>query len=357
MEIQTSGTVTSTITTGYDSKDRPMTTSTAVTGLASSSTQPAITTRYDDNTGSPVGTASTAGSASMSYDNWGRRTDYTNTPTNQTADSSATTYNQLGQVVSVVDGNGQTSYTYNGTDANGQPEYRDLLTAVKVKVTNGTEYTSTGAYDDAGILTLEKLPGNLIRRTGIDIAGDRTNLTVNGQGTDPNTGALVADQPWIGWSSASNALSQIVSENDSGNTDVGASSRSDRAYSYDQAGRLTQAQDHTGLPDANGITACQTRTYIFDANGNRTGQKTIDGSADGSCATTGGTQVSRAFDTADRLTAGGNGSGTYTYDQLGRQTIIPATDTPHPDRGDLALTYYDSDAIKSVTQNGQTYKL
>ncbi len=52
---------------------------------------------------------------------------------------------------------------------------------------------------------------------------------------------------------------------------------------------------------------------------------------------------------ADRLTGG------YTYDDLGRQTTLPAADTPAGGAaGDVTLGYYNTDAIKSIAQNGMT---
>jgi RHS repeat-associated protein len=62
----------------------------------------------------------------------------------------------------------------------------------------------------------------------------------------------------------------------------------------------------------------------------------------------------RAYDTADRPTTGANGTGTYTYDQLGRQTAIPAADAPKPADGDITLGYYDTDNTRTITQGGQT---
>jgi len=73
----------------------------------------------------------------------------------------------------------------------------------------------------------------------------------------------------------------------------------------------------------------------------------------------GTTTTSHAYDSADRLTTGpdtGSGpAGSYTYDALGRATTIPAGDTRNgSSAGDLTLSYYDSDAAHTITQNGQT---
>ncbi|WP_188898507.1 RHS repeat-associated core domain-containing protein [Microlunatus endophyticus] len=353
-EVKTSGSVTSTTTTSYNAQDRPTTVHLAVTGLSSSTPVPDTTTSYDTATGQVTGTTSSAGDTAMTYDNWGRQLTYTNTPAGQTPDAATTTYNTAGNIATVVDNNGQTSYTYDGTDANGAAEHRGLVTAVKVKTTGGTEYTSTGAYDPAGDLTLEKLPGNLIRRTTTDLAGDQTNLAINGQGIDPDTGNPAADQPWLGWDTTHNTQGQITSETTpDGTTDSTTDSGQTGSlnYTYDQAGRLTQVQDQTGTPDTDtGLAPCQTRTYTFDANGNRTSQTSIPAATDGTCTTTGGSSTTRAYDTADRPTTGANGTGTYVYDQLGRQTTIPAADTTTPTDGDISLGYYDTDAIHTISQ-------
>jgi RHS repeat-associated protein len=359
-EVDTSGSVTSTTTTSYDSKDRPTTTSTTVAGLASSTPVPAVTTSYDPVTGDVTGTTSTAGSTAITYDSWGRQLTYTNTPAGQPGDGSTTTYNPLGQVVSVVDNNGQTAYTYDGADANGQPETRGLITAVDVKLTGGTEYTSTGAYDHAGDLTLEKLPGKIIRRTGYDTAGNQTGYGYNGQVVSQTTGQFVDDQPWLAWTTIYTPLGQVNRDMTPGGAGYGTAlgataSALNRSFGYDRAGRLTFAKERYG----NGalISAepgCSTRTYTFDANGNRTGQNAVPPDANGACVTTGGSPTTRAYDTADRPTTGANGTGTYTYDQLGRQTVIPAADAPKPADGDIALGYYDTDNTRTITQNGAT---
>lgn len=349
-EVKTSGTVTSTTTTSYNAQDRPTTVHLAVTGLSSSTPVPNTTISYNTATEQVTGTTSSAGDTAMTYDNWARQLTYTNTPAGQTADTSTTTYNSAGDIAAVVDNNGQTTYTYDGTDANGASEHRGMITAIKVKTTGGTEYTSTGAYDPAGGLTVEKLPGNLIRRTTTDLAGDETNLAINGEGTDPDAGDPAPDQPWLGWDTAYNAQGQITGETTpDGTTDSGQTGSLN--YSYDQAGRLTQVQDQTGTPDAaTGLIACQTRTYTFDANGNRTAQAAIPAAVDGTCTTSGGTNTTRSYDAADRPTTGANGAGTYVYDPLGRQTTVPANDTATPGSGNVGLSYYDNDVAHSISQ-------
>jgi large repetitive protein len=44
--------------------------------------------------------------------------------------------------------------------------------------------------------------------------------------------------------------------------------------------------------------------------------------------------------------------GSYVYDGLGRQTVIPAGDAPYPDAGEVEAEYFDSDVPASVSQGG-----
>lgn len=356
-ETLTSGSVVSTATTTFDSGDRPAALATSVTGMSTSHPVPTIAFNYDLSMGADTGTSSAWGSTAISYDSWGRPTTYSNTPAGGSSDLTVTTYDLAGRVASVADGNGASTFGYNGIAADGNAERRGMATSVEVKLIGGTSYTSTGGYDPAGALVLEKLPGELIRRTNIDIAGHPTEVAVSGQGLDPVTNTLVADQPWFGWSTRSNVAGRAVHEWTPAGASLDSSTGttsilSDRHYGYDRAGRLTIVDDITG--DA----PCVTRSYAFDANGNRTSQTTASPGTGSTCSTT-GTTTSRTFDAADRPTSGANGIGAYVYDQLGRQTIIPAGDAPDSGAGNLELAYYDSDVVRSVKQAGRvtTYTL
>ncbi|MGJ6980516.1 hypothetical protein ACSDQ9_08310 [Aestuariimicrobium soli] len=354
--VTTSGTVTQTTTTGYDTAFRPTTSQTVTTGLASSTPVPATTTTYDP-AGRVASESNQWGTINHSYDEWGRETRYETTSGGQT-DYSNTTYDALGQVATVVTNQTTTVYTYDGTDALGQTERRGLTTKVTV-TTSGKTWTSTGAYDAQGTLTLEKLPGGIIKRSTYDTAGELVDHTWNGPATQAD-GTITPDQPWLAWSSRSDPAGRVVHEwmpdgQLATSGDLGAAvAASDRSYSYDPAGRLTQVRDLTGDPTITAATPCTLRTYGFDRNGNRTSQGTAT-SANNTRPTTVTSSVSPAYDTADRPTTGANGTGTYTYDPLGRQTSIPAVDTPQgATAGNTGLAYYDTDAIQSITQAGTT---
>ncbi|AQP52742.1 hypothetical protein BW733_17760 (plasmid) [Tessaracoccus flavescens] len=330
-----SGQVTRTETTTFDTKARPVTVTTSVTGLTSSEPVPAVTTSYD-NLGQVTGTTSSTGSTAMTYDTWGRQLTYTITPANGgTAETTTTVYNALGDVAKVVTPKSTTTNTYDGTDANGNTEHRGLLT--KTETTVGTfTTTAQAAYDATGQLVLEKLPAGIQRETSYDLTGELVDQQYKGPGPDGLT-------EWFAWSITANASGQIISEI-SPEVTAGAlaeATTADVRYSYDKAGRLTRVSDTTQ-------DQCTTRNYTFDNRGNRLGASET---SQETCTNT-NPATSWTYDTADRPLTSGTSS--YSYDQLGRQLTIPAVDAPNPNNGDIALGYYDDDSARSITQDGTT---
>ncbi len=325
-----------------------------------------------DNTG-----ALTAGTEiTTDYDKWARQTAYTPAP----GETTTTSYNAAGNVAQVVDPKGTTTYSYDGEgtgglDAAGKVEHRGLPTSMTISNPNGPALSFTGAYDPSGTLVDQTMPGGITQRVATDAAGQVTDESYSGQTSsinDDGTSTVDPDGVWVAWSRAYDAAGRVAQEWTPDGAAFGATlttgtgSGYSRAYGYDRAGRLVHVEDHT-IPAGAGAgatvdgstgslpagTTCQTRDYGFDANGNRTSLTRTGANADGSCATTGGTTTSWSYDTADRLTGG------YTYDALGRATTIPATDTPAVDggnttAGNLQLGYYDTDAIHTITQAGQT---
>jgi hypothetical protein len=111
------------------------------------------------------------------------------------------------------------------------------------------------------------------------------------------------------------------------------------SYSYDNLGRMTEAQETpTGK-------ACTAALYAYDEDSNRT-RETIRNSTNGTCLTTGGTTTVHSYDEADRLIDSGT-----TYEPFGGATAVPAADA-----GGHALesTYYASGALYTESQNAQT---
>lgn len=359
--VETSGSVTRTRTTTYLADGRTESFKIVVTGLPGSTPNPDKTYTYDQTTGLPTvitATAAdgTASSITTGYDGWGRKVSYQ--PTGQQA--TTTTYNAAGDVSTVSDQNGVTTHTYDGTDAVGRAEHRGLVTRVDV-TTSGTTWSSSAAYDAAGNVTTQKLPGNVTRTDELDNAGQLVGLRYTGQVTTANADGTTTVEPnggWLSWSRENHITGQTTHEwTPDGAAFTGATNDApgdarpyDRAYVYDAAGDLIQARDRTA-PTGTDIVAnadsqpCETRRYTYDRNGNRVSTSTATVTS-GPCPTSGGSVKTNSFDTADR-------PATHTYDPLGRATSIPAGDTPIGSQ-ELTLGYYDNDGLRSQSHGTST---
>ena len=374
------GGATRTTDTTYLPDGRVNTEKTSVSdALPDSKAVPTSKNLYDDATGISIGTATLGENGAevaktfSKIDQWGRTVSYFNAADEETK----TTYTVTGQVASIVTPHGTTTYTYDGIDANGKEERRGL--PVAMTVTNhgadGTNRTYTAAYDAAGALTDQAMPGGVTQARSYDQAGRAEGLAYSGQVTstaDDGT-TSTATGPWIAWTQKRNTLGQVAAETTpdgallTGDTTGDLAAAYHRNYTYDRAGRLTTVHDRTAAPGtiintdpAEGkLTACTTRTYTFDANGNRTALATSPAAADGNCSTVDPVTRTWAYDAADRVLTGANNTGTYVYDGLGRQTTLPAADAPATrthaaGAGDITLGYYHTEQAQSITRNGTT---
>lgn len=104
--------------------------------------------------------------------------------------------------------------------------------------------------------------------------------------------------------------------------------------------RLTQVKDAA-------VAVCTSRNYTFDAADQR---NLIANVGDGVC--TDGTAVARSWsnDKADRVLNAGTGQGSYVYDALGRQTLVPVGDVPGG--SDIEIAYFDDDLARSIATGG-----
>ena len=121
------------------------------------------------------------------------------------------------------------------------------------------------------------------------------------------------------------------------------STLSHQAYTYDNAGRLTQVQNTPAGKD------CTTRIYAYDEDTNRTSLTTREPDTEGKCATEGGKVQEHTYDTADRLTDPG-----IAYNTFGDITTLPAADAEESAAHALTNTYYTDNQVASQTQNEQT---
>jgi RHS repeat-associated protein len=412
--VETSGAATRTTETRYDTAGRVLATWTTTSGLTGSTARPGTFTHYRtadglvDYTGdlnAAKTDADPVARSSTTYDAWGRAL----TTTNDLGDITTTAYvpggqSGAGSVATLTENPAATgqpdqvsTYTYDGTDADGKTEGRGLLTGLTITragAAGGTgSLTFAAAYDAQGKLVTQKLPGQLTQRTAYDEAGEPAALTYAGTvqpvtlrldtNGDPVTdangdpiydpdGAPQADQPWLAWTVVNDTQGRVATETTGpaaafdGNPgvtdpaditpyDTGHAIGSDRQYGYDAAGRLTSVTDHTATGHGADLTTspCKVRTYAFDANGRRTALTEAthtDGDCAGSTSVTTTSSSFNYYDTADRPTQGQGGSGQYVYDPMGRQTTLPGVDAPNQAGGNITLGYFDDDLARTITQ-------
>ena len=328
---QSRTTTTTYLASGYGSRVDTVAT-TASTGTAI----PTTSTSYDPATGLPVrvsvaatGTQA-ATSAATGYDDFGRVISYTDNEqaSGGQVNTTTTSYGDTtGLVASVTDAHGSTTYAYNQGG-----ESRDLATTV---TPSGLGGSFTASFDGDGNLVTQAWPNGLTQTRSLDESGQVTNLSdrVNGRS-------------WLVDAATPSIRGQVLADNLTGE----ASYADARAYSYDQAGRLTKASD-TLSPS--GAGACSTRTYGFDADSNRVDAATYAPATGGGCqTTTAASHVTHAYDIADRLTSAGSDAG-VVYDGFGRITTLPAGDTGNAGAA-ATIAYYANDLVRSQTQAGTT---
>ncbi|WP_417564600.1 DNRLRE domain-containing protein [Microbacterium sp.] len=341
-----------TTTTTYDTSGRQVTTGTTLTGSTSAEQVPVTKTVYDPTTGLVTATQSMneAGTVTAqqttSYDLWGRVTS-TTSDQGQTATTTYVAPGQAGagQIAATADPQGTVGYTYDGTDANGNPEQRGLAT--RMTVSGVGEYRA--AYDDLGAMITQRAPGGIVQSFTYDDLGRLVEQEYDGQviDVDETTGAeTVSTGLWLAWAREYDVQGRVVAEHAPEAPFAGASDAASREFGYDTAGRLVRVQDRTtGL--------CLTRQYTFDVRGNRTGLATTAPGADGACAGGTTTSTSWTYDLSSRVLSGAGGAGAYTYDVLGRVMTMPAADAPHPAAGNITLGYFVSDQPRTAGQGDQ----
>ena len=307
---ESANSATRTTTTNYDDAERI--TKVAITGGSGTDT-PSTTYTYDSGTGAVATVASNGDTTTAAYDELGRQTSYDD----GTGNASTTVYDSQDRPVTVTDSvPSTTTYTYDSTTG---------LTKTATDSVAGT-FTATG-YDADGNLTGETLPGGYTLTQTFDPAGERTDHRYA-----DSSGTTVLDD----------SADYAVTGEQAGHTENNGSI-TNSTYSYDAAGRLTQAQDDTG-------STCTTRSYGFAGNTsfNRTSLATATSTtdcADTTSSTTTTTTTAHTYDSADRISDSG-----YTYDAFGRTTATPSGAT---------LAYYTNDLVRQETTSAtkQTWTL
>lgn len=364
-DVETAAGASRTTNTTYLADGQVDTVSTSSTGLGTLA-EPGTKKLYNPDTGNETDTLAlnAAGAettrTTTGFDKWGRTVSYKDAGGAVTT----TTYTTTGDPATVKTPHGTTTYAYDGTDAAGKEERRGNATSMTItKAGPGSDtMTFTAAYNAGGQMTVQTLPGGVTQTRDYDDIGQLTGLGYTGKITNPDGSAVTG--PWVAWSRSYDTLGRVIGESTPDGVSFTANAAAyARTFTYDQAARLTRVQDRTSAEgtalntDAaeGAVTPCQTRAYGFDSNGNRTSLSTAASGTDGACPGTATTGKQWTYDPADRVQTGANNTGAYTYDAFGRQTLIPAADTPKGTAaGNMTLSYYPSDAAHSITQGGTT---
>jgi RHS repeat-associated protein len=182
--------------------------------------------------------------------------------------------------------------------------------------------TFTAAYDVDGDLIRRGLPNGLTANTTYNIVGEPTKLAYVKEGCTSNC-------TWFEEAIERSAEGRILAD---------TSTPVNNLYSYDKAGRLTEAQEtlSSGL--------CTSRAYTFDSDSNRLTKTTRETGVKGPCPSSGGTLQKYEYDDADRLIG-------PTYDAFGRIESLPAEFTGGKP---LNTTYFANNMVATQSQNGVT---
>ncbi len=252
---------------------------------------PAIQTAYNEANGLPESQyfvceakceAFDTQEVKTTYDKLARPVEY------RDADGSASkvVYDLLGRPASVFDGKGTQVTTY------------DEESGLPTEMTDSAAGTFKATYNADGQMTEQLLPDGLAQL--ITYGPEGTALSLQYVKKTFCSSACT----WLNFNRKDSIQGQVLNEEGTLGTD---------SYSYDKAGRLTQARETPSLG------GCTTRSYAFDKDSNRISKSTYGPGKGGGCATE--SEVAKqtyAYDSADRLIGDG-----VEYDNLGRITTLP----------------------------------
>jgi RHS repeat-associated protein len=276
-----------TTTVTYDAAGRPVTNRQTGNGTE----VPAIQTAYNEKNGQPEiqyflceGKCTDTQEVKTTYDKLARPIEYLDADGNK----SGVAYDILGRPVIVSDGKGAQQFTYD--EESGFP----------TELTDSAAGIFKATYNADGQMTEQLLPNGLAQRIGYGPEGTALSLEYFKK-TSCSSACT-----WLSFNRKDSIHGQVL--NEEGGT-LGTDS-----YTYDKAGRLTQARETPSLGD------CTTRSYAFDKDSNRISKSTYGPKAGGGCATE--SEVAKqtyTYDSADRLIGDG-----VEYDNLGRIITLPA---------------------------------
>ncbi len=315
---ETVGSTTRTRTDTYDAAGRLKTSATSSTvGTA----LPTVTVEYNGATGALEKQSTTTEGKTKTITRVSNKLDQLENYTDAAEDKTTYEYDIDGRIKKVDDEKGTETYTYSETT--GLPT--ELLNEY-----SATKLTFTATYDAEGNMLTESYPNGMTATYTYNQVGKPTNLEYK------KTTHCTEEKEKCKW------FKDAVSPSIHGQWLEQTSSLSHQAYTYDNAGRLTQVQNTPVGKD------CTTRIYAYDEDTNRTSLTTRESSTE-KCATEGGKIQEHTYDTADRLTDPG-----IAYNTFGDITTLPANDAEASAEHELTNTYYTDNQVASQKQNEQT---
>ena len=256
-------------------------------------------------------------------------------------------YNKLGQLENYTDADeNTTTYEYEkekgarlktvndkeGTESFEYGETSGLLDELTYTNGTSTKMAFSATYDAEGNMLTESYPNGMTATYTYNQVGKPTSLVYK-----KTTHCTEEEKEKCKW------FKDTVIPSIHGQWLEQTSTLSHQAYTYDNAGRLTQVQN----TPAGG--KCTTRIYAYDEDTNRTSLTTREPTSEGKCATEGGKIQEHTYDTADRLTDPG-----IAYNTFGDITTLSAADAEESAAHALTNTYYTDNQVASQKQNEQT---
>jgi RHS repeat-associated protein len=270
---------------------------------------PSTTITYDSATGREATREAVVNGSTRKiehqYDNVGELSQYKD----GTGQLTTTTYDLLGRPLTVNDGKGTQTNTY------------DSVTGRLKQIVDSQAGTLAATYDADGRVLTKTLPNGLKATYQYDEVGNAFDLA-----WVKTTGCSSACT-WLHFDAKYSIFDQMRVVN---------GPKSAQQFSYDAVGRLTLVRD---TPTGKG---CTTRRYNFDGDSNRTLTQTYAPGSGGACTTSSTpTLESHSYDAADRLTDPG-----YVYDTQGRITKAPVDASD----GTLNSSYFVDDGVRTQNQ-------
>ncbi len=274
--------------TTYDAAGRPVTVHQTGEGTA----LPTVETTYNEQTGLPESQhfacetkceSFDTQEVKTTYDELGRPIEYLDADGNK----SGLAYDLLGRPVLTSDGKGVQEVVY------------DEDSGLATEMTDSAAGTFKATYNADGQMTEQLLPNGLAQKLAYGPEGTALSLQY------VKESGCSSACTWLSFDREDSIQGQVLSEE---------STLGSNSYSYDKAGRLTQARETpTG-------ETCTTRSYAFDKDSNRTSKTTYAAAKGGGCGTEAeAAKQTYSYDSADRLIGDG-----VEYDDLGRITTLPA---------------------------------